>query len=96
MPLAFDSERANFDKLAKHRPDENTYLSYVQQFSYLDINEEGTEAAAVTVVAAATAQASSEPQRTHSMIVNHPFVFLIRDEETGQILFMGSITDPLP
>ena len=94
MPLAFDTGRANFLNMARPRtPDETIYLSEVAQYSFVDVHEEGTEAAAVTVVAA-SAQASSEPQRTHSMVVDHPFVFLIRDEDTGQILFMGSITDP--
>lgn len=66
----------------------------VQQFTYLKVNEEGTEAAAVTVVEASS-EASSEPLNTLAMRVDHPFVFLIRDQDTGQILFMGSITDPL-
>lgn len=91
---AFNPKEANLLKMAQPRnANENFYLSYVEQFTYLDIHEEGTEAAAVTVVAASSTP-SSEPQRSHSMIVDHPFVFLIQDNETGQILFMGSITDP--
>lgn len=65
----------------------------VRQLTYLKVNEEGTEAAAVTVVEASS-EASSEPLTTLSMRVDHPFVFLIRDQDTGQILFMGSITEP--
>lgn len=94
MGVAFDSKQADFGKMTHTRfVDGNIFLDYVEQFSYVDVKEEGTEAAAVTVVAVSDV-ASSAPQRAHSMVVDHPFVFLICDEETGQIVFMGSITDP--
>lgn len=66
----------------------------VRQLTYLKVNEEGTEAAAVTVVESSS-EPSSVPLNTLAMRVDHPFVFLIRDQDTGQILFMGSMTDPL-
>lgn len=68
------------------------FVNQVDQFTYVEVNEEGTEAAAVTDIEMVTP--SSEPLKTLDMRVDHPFFFLIRDEDTGQILFMGSVTDP--
>ena len=94
MPSAFNPGEADFLKLARPRtPNETLYLSAVEQFSFVDVNEEGSEAAVISFALPA-AEPSSEPHRTHSMIVDHPFMFLIHDEDTGQILFMGSINDP--
>jgi len=68
------------------------HISGVSQFSYVELNEAGTEAAAVTINEA-SALPSSEPSSVY-MIADKPFCFLIRDEDTGQILFMGTITQP--
>jgi serpin B len=59
----------------------------------VEVNEEGTEAAAATSVGmvATSYRPSSEPFR---MIVDRPFFSAIRDNQTGSILFMGSIVDP--
>lgn len=89
MHLAFDMYNADFDRMVGG----GGYLSEVQQFTYVEVHEEGTEAAAVTKVVA-TPLASSEPLKTLDMVVDHPFLFLIRDQDTGQILFMGTVTDP--
>lgn len=93
MQKGFKKFEADFTRMSPESLAEGMYISYVEQFSYVDLDEEGTEAAAVTVVAMSSTP-SSMPMRTHSMIVDHPFLFLIHDEETGQILFMGTVTDP--
>jgi serine protease inhibitor len=60
-----------------------------------DVNEEGTEAAAVTAVHVLGASAMNQkPQRHFSMILNRPFLMVIRDQATKAILFMGWIADP--
>ena len=56
--------------------------------SLSDVNEEGTEAAAATAV-----HAYSKSMSRH-VRVDHPFIFLIRENRTGSILFLGRIVDP--
>jgi serpin B len=60
------------------------FISYVKQKTFVDVNEEGTEAAAVTNVALA---ASTPP----SLDVDRPFIFVIRERLSGTILFMGKM-----
>jgi serine protease inhibitor len=57
------------------------------------LDEEGTEAAAVTKV---EMQIKSSPVGDYSFIVNRPFTVVIRDRDTGLILFMGHIINPQP
>lgn len=85
----FSEMQADLSGVAVSRP---LFVNQVDQFTYVEVKEEGTEAAAVTEVGMVTP--SSEPLKTLDMRVDHPFFFLIRDEETGQILFMGHVTDP--
>lgn len=57
---------------------------------FISIDEAGTEAAAATAVIVGT---SAEPER-HTLTVDHPFLFVIRDRQTGAILFVGHVVDP--
>ncbi|MEZ0373279.1 MAG: serpin family protein [Candidatus Sericytochromatia bacterium] len=94
MPLALDKAQANFSKIAALKPEQqgNIFLSDIQQKAFVDVNEEGTEAAVVTSVGFSFGPSSAPPRL--DIKIDHPFMFLIRDDDTGQILFMGSITDP--
>lgn len=75
--------------------DESLFVSEVKQKSYVDVNEEGTEAAAVTtVMVVAKSIGRGEPVIPFEMIVDRPFVFVIEDSQTKSILFMGIINDP--
>lgn len=67
------------------------FISEIIQKSYIDVSEKGTEAAASTSVAIAESTAD-EP--SFEVKVNRPFFFAITDEETGAIVFMGSIENP--
>ncbi|MFO7789258.1 MAG: serpin family protein [Bacteroidales bacterium] len=69
------------------------YVSSVLHKTYIDVNEEGTEAAAVTSVAVNTTSAGDDPQPLH-VNVNRPFIFLIRESSTESILFSGVVEDP--
>ena len=90
MATAFD-RGANFEKMIKE--DNPVWISEVKQKTYIDVNEKGTEAAAVTSVEMKTTSAPiDEP---FQMKVNRPFFITISDNETNTILFMGSIADPL-
>jgi serpin B len=88
MRQAF-SNRADFSAMA----DEPLFVSEVKQKSFVEVNEEGTEAAAVTTVTM-LAGAVQRPAKPFEMIVDRPFLFVIGDDQTKSILFMGVIYDP--
>jgi len=84
MPTAF-TDSADFSGMNGKK---NLYIAFVIHQGFIDVNEEGTEAAAATAVGI------SETCVPPSFNANHPFIFLIQDNETGNILFMGRVTDP--
>jgi len=92
MGVAFDQARANFSGMCETAGG-NVYISDVVHKTFIDMNEEGTEAAAVTSVEM-RATSAVESERPFEMIVDRPFFFAIRDDETGLVLFMGSIVNP--
>jgi len=67
---------------------QNGPISEVSQKTFVEVNEEGTEAAAATMV---TRQLSTSPP---PFVADHPFLFLIRDMKHGTILFMGRVMNP--
>ncbi|MFJ5714588.1 serpin family protein [Neobacillus sp. NPDC093127] len=89
MTTAF-SESANFTKMIKES--DPLMISKVKQKTYIDVFEEGTEAAAVTSVE--MTKGSAPVDGPFEMEVNRPFFFTITDDETGIVLFMGSISNP--
>jgi serpin B len=90
MPLAF-SPAADFSGMDGMK---YLFVSAVVHKAFVDVNEEGTEAAAATAVVAVGA--SSGAPMTPVFRADHPFVFLIRDRRSGSILFLGRVTDPRP
>lgn len=70
------------------------FISAVIHQAYVDVNEEGTEAAAATGVVMRLT--SAMPDRTPVFQADHPFLFLIRDNTSGSILFLGRVSDPRP
>ena len=87
MTDAFDENKANLSSIADiSKLPGNIYVSKATQDAYVKINEEGTEATAVTGIAVLQS-------RLH-FNANHPFLFLIQDDQSGAILFMGKIVDP--
>ena len=83
MGIAFDADRADFSRIASVRP--NLYLSRVDQKTFVEVNEEGTEAAAATSVGAVVTSA----RRVFEMRVDRPFLFAIRERLSGTFLFVG-------
>lgn len=83
--------RAMFDPAGGHGA--NFFISYVKQATYLKVDEEGSEAAAVTSVGITMTAIRPEPPPFH-MIVNHPFFCAIEDSRTHALLFVGAIYDP--
>ena len=86
MGIAFDRAQADFSGIANVSP-ERLYLTQVLQKAFVEVNEEGTEAAAATGVGVGV---TSMPP---SMIVNRPFLFIIRERLSGTILFIGQINE---
>lgn len=68
-------------------------ISAVKHKTFIEVNEEGTEAAATTAVVM-TRTSISRPVTPFQMVVNRPFFCVIRDNRTGMILFMGSMVEP--
>ena len=69
------------------------YISAVVHKAFVEVNEEGTEAAAATAVVV-SARSMHRPQEPVVFRADHPFVYLIRDPRTGAILFLGRVVDP--
>jgi serpin B len=68
----------------------NLYISHVLHKAYIDVSENGTEAAAATDVSLSFTSAASPLE----FRADHPFIFIIQETETGNILFMGRVMDP--
>lgn len=84
---ALSAEAADFSGMDGAK---DLYLTGVFHKAFVDVNEEGTEAAAATGGSVGTT-AVHEPR---SFRADHPFIFLIRDLQTGAVLFMGRVADP--
>jgi len=86
-------DRADFSKIFEVA--EKIKISQVIHKTFVDVNEEGTEAAAVTAIFAIPGCAAGyAPPKPFEMIVDRPFFFAITERETKSILFMGAITEP--
>lgn len=95
LRIAFDCDSADFGGMARatvaSRP-MPLCIGKAMQKAYIDVDEEGTEAAAVTGIGMLTA--SSLPPPPIEFIVDRPFLFVLRDEMTGADLFVGRIARP--
>lgn len=85
----FDPSAADFSKMSEI----SLYISAVKHKSVVDVNEEGTEAAAVTSIEIRPTSVESPADR-FTFAADRPFFFVIRDEVTGSLLFLGSVYDP--
>ncbi len=92
MPLAF-SNAADFSGMTASQQ-ESLMLSKVIHKAFVDVNEEGTEAAAATAVIARPTAAVFRPKPVPVFRADHPFVYLIRDVRNGSVLFLGRLADP--
>jgi serpin B len=87
MGVAFVREKADFSRM---RDQNDLYISEVKHKAVVEVNEEGTVAAAATSVGLAQVSA---PQR-FTFIADHPFLMMIRDQRTDALLFIGVVVDP--
>lgn len=88
---AFDAQKANFSGIIGSEP---LYISSAIHKAFVDVNEEGTEAAAVTAIGIATSSGKSEPPPVYTFVADHPFLFIIQDNSNGNILFIGKMANP--
>jgi serpin B len=87
MPTAFTWPGADFSGMDGTY---NLYIGNVIHQAYVKVDEKGTEAAAATVVNMLAG--SAMPRNVFR--ANHPFIFIIQEKDTGNILFMGRVSDP--
>ncbi|GAF90367.1 unnamed protein product [marine sediment metagenome] len=87
MPVAF-SPAADFSGMTGNR---DLFIAEILHKAFVSVDEAGTEAAAATAVVMTMTAAPEEPVE---VTVDRPFVFLIRDIETGTILFVGRVMNP--
>jgi serpin B len=88
----FDVEKADFSGMDGAS---DLFLSGVYHKAWVEVTEQGTEAAAVTSISAPTSSAA-QPQGPPVFRADHPFVFFIRDTRSGSILFVGRFAQPSP
>ena len=88
MDIAFTPNQADFSRMS----DTPSFISFVKQVTYIATDEVGTEAAAVTVVGIETTSFPSEPKKV-TFKADRPFIYVIQEESTGSILFMGAVKD---
>jgi serpin B len=88
MPLAFDPGSADFSGITTQ---EKLYIAKVIHQADISVDEKGTEASAATAVVMAAGAMPGGPVTMH---VDRPFIFALRDTNTGAILFLGRVVDP--
>ena len=90
MKTPFNQKQANFSEMFS----DPHYISKVRQKAFVEVSEEGTEAAAVTMIAVNSMSAiEMNPSKPFEMIVDRPFLFAIVDARSQMILFMGLVND---
>lgn len=94
MNAPFDADHADFPKLASPLY-ENVYVSDVFHQATVAIDEKGTEASAATaIVFSGSSSANPDPPQPKIVTIDRPFLFVIRDNPTGAVLFVGQVVAP--
>jgi serpin B len=92
MPSAFDAHTADFSGMDGNR---DLLISAVVHQTFVDVTENGTEAAAATAgVVGLMAMPPGPKEEIKEFKADHPFVFFIQNKRSGTILFMGRVSDP--
>ena len=87
ISLAFDPDHADFSKIS----DVQLYIQFAVHDAFVNVNEKGTEAAAATGIGMTLTSVYPQPPVFRA---DHPFIFMIKDDKTGLVLFMGRVVDP--
>lgn len=91
MGIAFEAGKADFSGLAEDGTAGNIYISEVKHKTFIEVDEVGTEAAAVTSVEVGV---TSMPAYDFELNFDRPFFYAIQDSESGAIIFIGAVFDP--
>ncbi|MDN4601186.1 serpin family protein [Paenibacillus sp. F6_3S_P_1C] len=94
MEMAFDPYAANFTEMISPGPNLQAYIGQIQHRAVMEVNEQGTVAAAATMVGMEAG--SAPPTDPVKMNVNRPFMIAVVDESTDAWVFAGSIYNPDP
>ncbi|BAB63600.1 serpin-like [Oryza sativa Japonica Group] len=96
LRLPFEYPGADLSEMVESSPEaEKIVVSAVYHESFVEVNEEGTEAAAATaVVMTLGCAAPSAPVHVVDFVADHPFMFLIKEDLTGVVVFAGQVTNP--
>jgi serpin B len=93
MPTAFQSLKADFSGMSELG---DLFIDQVIHQTFINVDEKGTEAAAATaIVMAAGAAPSKVTEPIKIFNADHPFIFIIQQKQSGNILFIGTVNDPL-
>ena len=87
MPDAFNPDKADFSKFCNT----STYIGLMKQVARIKLDEEGTEAAAVTVIGMKNSIVSEGPKMVY-FYANHPFIYIISEKSSNAIFFIGQYT----
>ena len=79
-----DENKADFSKMS-----DGLYIGFVKQKTFIDVNESGTEAAAVTIVGMEKNSIGGGTPKVINFIADRPFLFIIQENSTGAVLFIG-------
>lgn len=94
MKLAFNARRADFSGISHPSdPAKGLFIDDVYHRTFVEVTEEGTEAAAATAVTMKLRGMAAPPAQ---FVADHPFLFLIHTKSTGALLFIGRVVDPRP
>ncbi|KQK14206.1 serpin-ZX [Brachypodium distachyon] len=93
LQLPFSAE-ADLSEMVDSPMAHSLYVSSVFHKSFVEVNEEGTEAAAATAAVVTLRSIPVEPPKL-DFVADHPFLFLIREDVTGVVLFVGHVANPL-
>jgi serpin B len=88
MPDAFEPGLADLSGMDGTK---DLYISAIEHKAYIDVDENGTEAAAATAIVVGL---TSMPVEVNKLKIDRPFMYFILDNESGSILFMGHVLDP--
>lgn len=96
MPMAFTRYKADFSGINGHQPpdDESLFIDSVFHKAFIEVNEEGTKAAAATGVATRLSVGMRTAPPVPVFRADHPFLFAIRHRKSGAILFFGRVAAP--
>ena len=94
MTDAFDPDRADFTGMMDASATEPLVIGDVLHKAFISVDENGTEAAAATVVEMEVGSAAPDETEPPEIHIDRPFLFVIGDTQTGAVLFMGRVMDP--